>query len=135
MPLIIGAAAIAFIFLALLTVITLYWVLTKWHDFAKGIPAVGGALASLGDYLRQRNLEILNAIIGVAHNLISWSIDRVHDGFKLLHDLYNATILATVGQLVTQVASINAWNRLAISSRAVPGKYQPAQVHEMKRSA
>src|SRR5438128_3636533 len=83
MPLVIGAAAIAFIFLALLTIITLYWVLTKWHDFAKGIPAVGGALASLGDYLRQRNLEILNAVIGVAHSLISWSIDRVHDGFKL----------------------------------------------------
>jgi len=40
-----------------------------------------------------------------------------------------------IADLTLAIASINAWNRLAISSRAVPGKYQPAQVHEMKRSA
>jgi len=40
-----------------------------------------------------------------------------------------------IADLTLAIASINAWSRLAISSRAVPGKYQPAQVHEMKRSA
>ena len=40
-----------------------------------------------------------------------------------------------IADLTLAVASINAWNRLAISFRAVPGKYQPAKVHEVKRSA
>jgi hypothetical protein len=33
------------------------------------------------------------------------------------------------------VATINAWNRLAIATRAEPGKYQPSKVHEVKKSA
>ena len=40
-----------------------------------------------------------------------------------------------IADLTLAIASINAWNRLAISFRAVPGKYQPAKVHEVKRSA
>jgi AhpD family alkylhydroperoxidase len=40
-----------------------------------------------------------------------------------------------IADLTLAVASINAWNRLAISFRAVPGKYQPAKVNEVKRSA
>ena len=38
---------------------------------------------------------------------------------------------------LTYLAStINAWNRLAISSRAVPGAYQPpAKIHELKKGA
>ncbi len=39
-----------------------------------------------------------------------------------------------IADLTLAVASINAWNRLAIPFRAVPGKYQPAKV-EVKRSA
>ena len=34
--------------------------------------------------------------------------------------------------LTFAVATINAWYRLAIASRAEPGKYQPANVHEGK---
>src|SRR5438045_3462588 len=100
MPLVVGAAAIAFICLALLTLITIYWILTKWHDFAQSIPVVGRGLADLSDFIRQRNLEILNQVVAVAHAVVSWSVDRVHDGFKLLHDIYNASILATVDHLV-----------------------------------
>jgi AhpD family alkylhydroperoxidase len=37
-----------------------------------------------------------------------------------------------LGDLTLAVATINAWNRLAIASRAEPGKYQPAKVHEGK---
>ena len=40
-----------------------------------------------------------------------------------------------IADLTLAIASINAWNRLAISFRAVPGKYQPAKVHEVRRSA
>jgi AhpD family alkylhydroperoxidase len=41
-----------------------------------------------------------------------------------------------LADLTLAVATINAWNRLAISLRAEPGKYQPqAQVHENKKSA
>lgn len=34
-----------------------------------------------------------------------------------------------LADLTLAVAAINAWNRLAISLRAVPGRYQPASVH------
>ena len=37
-----------------------------------------------------------------------------------------------IADLTFAVATINAWNRLAIASRTEPGKYQPAKVHERK---
>lgn len=37
-----------------------------------------------------------------------------------------------LADLTLAVATINAWNRLAIASRAEPGQYQPAKVHEKK---
>lgn len=40
-----------------------------------------------------------------------------------------------LADLTLAVATINAWNRLNIASRTVPGKYQPAKVHEVKRTA
>ena len=40
-----------------------------------------------------------------------------------------------LADLTLAIASINAWNRLAIAGRIVPGKYQPAKTHEVKKSA
>lgn len=40
-----------------------------------------------------------------------------------------------LADLTLAVAAINAWNRLAIAARAVPGKYQPAKTHELKKRA
>jgi AhpD family alkylhydroperoxidase len=40
-----------------------------------------------------------------------------------------------LADLTLAVASINAWNRLNIATRTVPGTYQPAKVHEVKKSA
>lgn len=37
-----------------------------------------------------------------------------------------------ISDLTLAVAAINAWNRIAISSRAQPGAYQPAKSHEAK---
>jgi AhpD family alkylhydroperoxidase len=37
-----------------------------------------------------------------------------------------------VSDLTVIVATINAWNRLAIAGRSVPGLYQPAKAHEQK---
>jgi AhpD family alkylhydroperoxidase len=37
--------------------------------------------------------------------------------------------------LTLAVAAINGWNRLAISSRTVPGTYQPAAQHHQKQGA
>jgi alkylhydroperoxidase family enzyme len=34
-----------------------------------------------------------------------------------------------LSDLSIAVATINAWNRMAIATRAVPGLYQPAKVH------
>lgn len=39
-----------------------------------------------------------------------------------------------LADLTLAVATINAWNRLAISARSEPGKYQPAH-HEVRKSA
>lgn len=40
-----------------------------------------------------------------------------------------------LADLTLAVAAINAWNRLAIAARAVPGKYQPAKRPELKKGA
>jgi AhpD family alkylhydroperoxidase len=40
-----------------------------------------------------------------------------------------------LSDLTLAVAAINAWNRLAISSRTVPGQYQPAKPHRVEKTA
>ncbi|HYY69312.1 MAG TPA: carboxymuconolactone decarboxylase family protein [Terriglobales bacterium] len=40
-----------------------------------------------------------------------------------------------LADLTLAVAAINAWNRLAIAARAVPGKYQPSKRQELKKGA
>lgn len=37
-----------------------------------------------------------------------------------------------ISDLTLAVVAINGWNRIAISSRMVPGNYQPAKSHEAK---
>jgi AhpD family alkylhydroperoxidase len=40
-----------------------------------------------------------------------------------------------LSDLTLAVAAINAWNRLSIASRIVPGCYQPARAQELKQGA
>ena len=40
-----------------------------------------------------------------------------------------------ITNLTLAVATINAWNRLAISLRAEAGKYQPAKPSEIRKTA
>ncbi len=40
-----------------------------------------------------------------------------------------------LSDLTLAVATINAWNRLSIAARLVPGNYQPAQARELKAGA
>jgi AhpD family alkylhydroperoxidase len=40
-----------------------------------------------------------------------------------------------LADLTLAISAINAWNRLAISARSVPGLYQPARSHELKKGA
>jgi AhpD family alkylhydroperoxidase len=40
-----------------------------------------------------------------------------------------------LSDLTLAVAAINAWNRLSIASRIVPGGYQPAKPQELKKGA
>jgi hypothetical protein len=40
-----------------------------------------------------------------------------------------------LADLTLAVAAINAWNRLAIAARSVPGAYQPAKTHTAKKTA
>jgi AhpD family alkylhydroperoxidase len=39
-----------------------------------------------------------------------------------------------LADLTLAIAAINSWNRLSIAARVVPGAYQPAKVHELKRA-
>jgi alkylhydroperoxidase family enzyme len=36
-----------------------------------------------------------------------------------------------LSDLTFAIATINAWNRLAISSRTIPGDYRPSKKHEV----
>ena len=40
-----------------------------------------------------------------------------------------------LADLTLAVATINAWNRLAIAGRTTPGTYQPAKRRELKKGA
>jgi AhpD family alkylhydroperoxidase len=40
-----------------------------------------------------------------------------------------------LADLTLAVAAINAWNRLSIAGRTVPGSYQPAKAREVKQGA
>ena len=40
-----------------------------------------------------------------------------------------------LGDLTLAIATINAWNRLLISARTVPGKYEPGGAHFDKAAA
>jgi AhpD family alkylhydroperoxidase len=40
-----------------------------------------------------------------------------------------------LADLTLAMAAINAWNRLAIAARSVPGTYQPAKTHTAKKTA
>ena len=51
--------------------------------------------------------------------------DQVPDG--LYHSVQPHFSETELADLTLAVATINAWNRLSIASRLLPGKYQPAQ--------
>ncbi len=40
-----------------------------------------------------------------------------------------------LSDLTFAIATINAWNRMAIAGRTVPGEYQPAKTHNAEKSA
>ncbi|HKV92037.1 MAG TPA: carboxymuconolactone decarboxylase family protein [Candidatus Angelobacter sp.] len=40
-----------------------------------------------------------------------------------------------LADLTLAIAAINSWNRLNIAARTIPGTYQPAKTHELKKGA
>jgi AhpD family alkylhydroperoxidase len=54
------------------------------------------------------------------------------DVYQQTRKYFNEKKLA---DLTLAISAINAWNRLSISARTVPGLYQPARSHELKRGA
>ena len=71
---------------------------------------------------------------------LAWTeaVTRITDGhvpdhvYGEVHPHFSEKELA---DLTLAIATINAWNRLAIASRTEPGTYQPAKVHEVKKTA
>lgn len=70
---------------------------------------------------------------------LAWTeaVTRVTDGHvpdKVYEEVRPFFSEKELCDLTLAVASINAWNRLVISSRIVPGSYQPAKTHEQKKA-
>lgn len=71
---------------------------------------------------------------------LAWTeaITNVHDGhvpdevYEKVRQEFDEKDLA---DLTLAAAAINSWNRLNIAARTVPGTYQPAKTHEVKKSA
>ena len=71
---------------------------------------------------------------------LAWTeaVTRVTDGhvddavYEKVRAHFNEKELA---DLTLAVAAINAWNRLAIAGRTVPGTYQPTKARELKQGA
>lgn len=72
---------------------------------------------------------------------LAWTeaVTRVADGHvpdEVYHEVRPHFSEKDLADLTLAIATINAWNRLAIASRTVPGSYQPVtKVHEVKKSA
>ena len=71
---------------------------------------------------------------------LAWTeaVTRITDGHvpdRVYEEVRRHFSEKELADLTLAIASINAWNRLAIASRAEPGKYQPAKVHEVKKTA
>jgi hypothetical protein len=96
MPLAIGGMALAFIALVLLSLIVIYWMLTRLHDQAQTLVFPLNQLATPIDWVRNRNLEILHSAADIAHGLITWSIEQINAGFQFLHDAYSAITLQPI---------------------------------------
>jgi AhpD family alkylhydroperoxidase len=64
---------------------------------------------------------------------LAWTeaVTRISDGVSdaLVEEVRQHFGEKELSDLTWAVIAINGWNRMAISSRAVPGKYQPAKAH------
>jgi AhpD family alkylhydroperoxidase len=72
---------------------------------------------------------------------LAWTeaVTRITDGHapdQVYEEVRQQLSEKELADLTLAVATINAWNRLAIAFRAVPGTYQPAaKIHEVKKGA
>jgi alkylhydroperoxidase family enzyme len=71
---------------------------------------------------------------------LAWTeaVTNIRDGhvpdevYERVRPLFTDKELA---DLTLTIATINAWNRLAISARTVPGAYQPGKAHDHAKTA
>jgi hypothetical protein len=137
MPLVLGAAAAALIALTLLLLIISYYMLTQGRNFVASLAIVGGYLAQAADWLRDRNLELLRDVVGIAHGLLIWAIEQINAGFEYLHNAYNAVVSAVLAETYSQLSTlqrlvqndiqpfiIQAYNQLTDLQRLVHGFVQ-----------
>jgi AhpD family alkylhydroperoxidase len=62
-------------------------------------------------------------------------ITKGHVADEVYEEVRQHFIEKELADLTLAVATINAWNRLAISARTVPGTYQSPKPHELKKGA
>jgi|SRR5947209_5258954 len=110
MPAILGIGAEVLLIGAILILFTTYWVLIHLRDYAKSLVWPISLLAGVVDYVAKRNEELLRFVVGVAESLLGWSIQQFENGFKALHDFFNATLNA---QTVANQSAISGLQGLA----------------------
>lgn len=86
--------------------------------YAKAAPGVYEAMDALDQYLQGCGLE--ESLLHLARLRASQI-----NGYEGVRPHFSEKELCA---LTLAVAAINAWNRLSISARLVPGVYQPAKV-------
>ena len=70
---------------------------------------------------------------------LAWTeaVTNIQDGHvpaDVYHQVQKFFSEKELADLTLAVAAINAWNRLNIAGRTVPGTYRPARAHEAKKS-
>lgn len=71
---------------------------------------------------------------------LAWTeaVTNIRDGHapdQLYEEVRKQFTEKELADLTLAIAAINAWNRLSIAARVVPGTYQPAKTHELKKGA
>lgn len=109
MPVVLGAGAVALVFLLLTTLLVLYWMTTRAEDTVRGWAVVGNILGDAFGYISDRNAELIHDVAGFAHNLLWWADDKVREGVQLFYNLFSAAVNAAVTQLRSDVNGLQNW--------------------------
>lgn len=105
----IGALALAFIALAFLTLLMLYWLNDQAAKTTVNWPVVGKQISDAFIWFRDRNAELLGQVVNAAIALVHWSEDRIWDAWNAFNNLINAIWFSRIIALGNQLTMLNTY--------------------------